>query len=137
MISNAPELETRVESSLTQTLKDAFPGVTVGAWSEPKDRTGKSIGVKVDNGGEEPQGTNIFNVTINIEARNLENQERELMRRMIGSSSPAKDTITAHGLGKFVMPSGQPVEVAAIARTAEDENQRVMSYVLTTSIQPI
>lgn len=137
MISEAPELETRVELCLTRTLKDAFPKMVIGSWSEPKERGEKSIGVKVDLLGEEPQGTNIFNAAISIEGRNLDHLDRDLMRRMLGSSAVAKDTITEYGAGMFRLPSGQPVAIEAITRSAEDEADRVITYSLSLSIQPI
>lgn len=137
MISDAPELETRVESCLTRTFKEAFPDAVIGSWSEPKERGRKSIGVKCDLIGEEPQGTNIFDASVSIEGRNLDHLDRDLMRRMLGSSAVAKDTITAYGAGKFRLPAGQPVAIESISRSAEDETERVITYSLSLSIQPI
>ena len=137
MIAEAPELETRIESCLARTLTDAFPNMVIGSWSDPKERGGKSIGIKVDLQGENPQGTNIFDTTISIEGRNLDYNDRDLMRRMLGSSAVAQETITAYAAGKFRLTSGQPVAIEAITRSAEDETERVITYALSISVQPI
>ena len=136
MTSVTPDLETRVEEALSRTFTDAFPGVTVGSWSSPATGTNKAIGVKVESEGEDPIGTNIFTTGIEVECQNLDYQERELMRQLIGNSRSAKETLAEHKQGRFSMPKGQPVEVLQSGRTADNENDRIITYTLSASLQP-
>ena len=137
MIEASPDLESRVERSLLNVLKDAFPGVGVFSFSSPGERSGKCIGVRVESGSENPIGTNIFDVSIEVESQNLSDVERKLLGDMLGNSYSAKETITNNGLGQFSMPSGQPVEMIGAPRTVEGEHDRIVTYSLAASIQPI
>jgi len=137
MTDTATDLETRVEQSIAQVLRDAFPSIPVGSWSESTEQAAKCIGIKVESGPEEPIGTNIFTVGIDVEARNFNSAERKLLSEMLGNSSCARETVSAHGTGKFVMPRGQAVELTGKPRTAEDEKSKILTYNLVASIQPI
>lgn len=136
MIDTTPELETRVEQALKDVFKDAFPDVTLSSWSEPVERGQKSIGIKAESEGEDPIGTNIFTVNIEIEARNLEHHEREIMRQMLGNARNAKITLSEYSNKRYAMPKGQPVDVLQAGRSAENEKDRLINYTLSASIQP-
>lgn len=135
-MNTAPDLPTRVERSLLSIFTDAFPSVALGVSSQPVKRGERSIGIKADQQAENPQGTNLHDVEITIEGRNLEFEERELLRRMIGNSRCALATLTERATKQFQLPKGDPVEVSGPEQTVEDENERIVSYTLTASIQP-
>lgn len=135
-IETAPDLSARVERSIISVFKDAFPAVAIGSASDPAKRGESSIGVKADQQGENPQGTNIHDVEIGIEARNLDHPTRELLRQMVGTSRSAYNTITERGAKQFSLPAGDPVEVNGPIQSAEDQDERVITYTLTASIQP-
>ena len=137
MTETLPELETRVEDALLRVFRDAFPGVAVHSFSDPGERQGKSLGVKVENGGEDPIGTNLFSVTAEIESRNLDERERSLLFDMLGNSYNAKETFLEHSGKLFAMPAGQPVELTGQPRTVENENDRIVTFQLSATIQPL
>jgi hypothetical protein len=137
MTETAPDLQDRVEQSLIRVFSDAFPDVTIASWSNPAPEKGKSIGIKAQSEGEDPIGTNMFNTSIEIEARNLNYAERELMRQMVGNSRSAVLTLSEYNQGKFSMPRGQPIEVLQGNRAAENENDRITTYTLSALLQPI
>lgn len=130
------ELETRVEAALSRVIKDAFPSVQITSWSEPDDREGKGIGIKVESTGEEVPGTEIHLCDISINAANLTGDERELMRRMFGNGITAKESLMQEAKGAYTTTQGQSVEVTGAPRTAEDQNRRVITYQLSASLQP-
>lgn len=137
MTDTTPDLAERVEDSIARVFRDAFPGILIATSSKPVDRVGTSIGIKAESGGEEPIGTNMFPVAIDIETRNLETQHRELMREMIGNADAAKQTVSAYSAKSFTMPRGQAVEMIGAPRTVENENDRIVTYSLVATIQPI
>jgi hypothetical protein len=137
MIDTTPDLAERVEDSIARVFRDAFPGILIATSSKPVDRVGTSIGIKAESGAEEPIGTNMFPVAIDIETRNLETQHRELMREMIGNADAAKQTVSAYSAKSFTMPRGQAVEMIGAPRTVENENDRIVTYSLVATIQPI
>ena len=137
MTSATPELETRVEQSLIRVFSDAFPGVEIASMTEPGERTGKCIGIKAESGMEDPIGTNMFPVSIEIESRNLNEGERQLMRDMVGNANSAKETLSAYSAKQFTMPRGQAVEMIGAPRTAEAQKERIVTFNLTATIQPI
>ena len=130
------DLESRVESSLSKVMRDAFPNVQVTSWSSPEQRQDKYIGIKVESGVEEIPETEIHQCEITIEASNLESQERELMRHMLGNAYTAKDTIMTEAKGQYRTVRGQPVEVMAAPRTAEEQKRRLITYQFSASLQP-
>jgi hypothetical protein len=137
MISATPELETRVEGALLRVFRDAFPDVAVYSFTDPGERSGTSLGVKVESQGENPIGTNLFEVSVDIEARNFDEEKRTLLYDMLGNAYNAKETFLEHSSRLFAMPAGQPVEMNGQPRTAENENDRIVSYQLTATIQPL
>jgi hypothetical protein len=137
MIDTTPDLAERVEDSIARVFRDAFPGILIATSSKPVDRVGTSIGIKAESGAEEPIGTNMFPVAIDIETRNLETQHRELMREMIGNADAAQQTVSAYSAKSFTMPRGQAVEMIGAPRTVENENDRIVTYSLVATIQPI
>lgn len=137
MTEAKPELETRVEDALLRVFRDAFPGVAVHSYSDPGNREGKSLGIKVENGGEDPIGTNLFSVTAEIESRNFEPDERALLFDMLGNAYNAKETFLEYSGKLFSMPAGQPVELTGQPRTVEGETDRIVTYQLTAHIQPL
>lgn len=136
MTETAPDLQDRVEHALIRVFKDAFPGVSIASWSEPQEQAGKTIGIKAESQGEEPIGTNMFNVSIDIQTRNLDFSERELMRQMVGNSRAAVATLSEYNKGQFSMPKGQPIDVLQAGRSAENENDRITNYQLQALLQP-
>lgn len=137
MIETTPDLAERVEDSIARVFRDAFLKVTIGTSSKPADESGPSIGIKAETGAEDPIGTNIFPVSIDIQARNLDSQQRELMRQMIGNADSAKETLSAYSAKAFTMTRGQTVEMIGAPRTVENENDRITTYSLVATIQPI
>jgi hypothetical protein len=137
MIDTLPDLAERVEDSIARVFRDAFPGVTLGTSSKPAEESGASIGIKAESGAEEPIGTNIFPVAIEIQTRNIDAQQRELMRQMIGNADSAKETLSAYSAKAFTMTRGQAVEMLGAPRTVEDANDRIVTYSLVATIQPI
>jgi len=137
MIETAPDLESRVEQSLLRVFRDAFPRVQVQSYSDPAESSGPGIGIKVETGAENPQGTNIFDVTIEIESRNLDSEQRQLLVQMIGNSKRAQETLTINSSRKFIFPQGQPIEITGAPRTVENETERIVTYEISASIQPI
>jgi hypothetical protein len=137
MIDTTPDLAERVEDSIARVFRDAFPGIVIATSSKPEERVGTSIGIKAETGAEEPIGTNMFPISIDIETRNLDAQQRELMREMIGNADSAKQTVSAYSAKSFTMPQGQAVEMIGAPRTVENENDRIVTYSLVATIQPI
>jgi len=137
MIDTTPDLAERVEDSIARVFRDAFPGVVIATSSKPEERVGTSIGIKAETGAEEPIGTNMFPISIDIETRNLDAPQRELMREMIGNADSAKQTVSAYSAKSFSMPRGQAVEMIGAPRTVENENDRIITYSLVATIQPI
>lgn len=137
MTDTKPDLDERVEDSIARVFRDAFPGVTLATSSKPAERSGTSIGIKAESGAEDPIGTNIFPVSVEIEARNLDSQQRELIRQMIGNADSAKETLSAYSAKAFTMPRGQAVEMIGAPRSVENENDRITTYSLVATIQPI
>jgi hypothetical protein len=137
MTETKPDLSNRVEASLLRVFREAFDGLPVFSFSDPGEQSGACIGIKTELGAEEPIGTNIFNVAIEVEARNLEPEQLQLLTDLIGNAHAGRDTIALYGAKQFVMPKGQPVEMAGAPRSVEDENERIITYSLTASIQPI
>jgi hypothetical protein len=137
MIETAPDLDCRVEDSLARVFRDAFPKVTIGTSSNPVERSGASIGIKAESGAEDPIGTNLFQVAIDIETRNLNVGQLQLMREMVGNSHVARETISAYSARAFCMPRGQAVEMTGAPRTVENENDRIITFSLSATIQPI
>lgn len=126
MIDTTPDLAERVEDSIARVFRDAFPSVVIATSSKPEERVGKSIGIKAETGAEEPIGTNIFPIAIDIETRNLDTQQRELMREMIGNADAAKQTVSAYSAKSFTMPRGQAVEMIGAPRTVEKDRKSVV-----------
>jgi hypothetical protein len=137
MTETRPDLESRVEHSLTRVLKDAFPGVPVHSLSDPGERAEKCIGVKVELGSENPIGTSLFDVSIEVKAQNLDAQQGLILANMIGTAHAAKETLSTHSARQFAMPRGQAVEMIGAPRTAEDEKTRIITYSLSATIQPL
>jgi len=137
MIDTIPDMETRVEESLERVFRVAFPGVTIQTASNPGERSGTCIGIKAESGAEDPIGTNMFPVAIEIEARNLSPAQSMLLREMIGNSRDAKETLSAYSSKQFAMPRGQAVEMIGAPRSVEDASDRIVTYNLTATIQPI
>jgi hypothetical protein len=130
-------LEEAVALSLRRTFADAFPGVQVVSWDAPEERERTFISFRIDNGGENPIGTNIHDINIAIRSRNLDAQQREIFRGMLGSAHSARCTLEENNKGKFVMPRGQAVELVAIEHETENQTDRIISATLNASIQPI
>ena len=137
MTEIAPDLESRVENALIRVFREAFPSLQVQSFSDPAESAGSGIGIKAEAGAENPQGTNIFDVTVEIEARNLDPQQRQLLAEMIGSSRAAQQTFNLYSSKSFIFPQGQPVEINGAPRTVENQNERIVTYEILTSIQPI
>ena len=137
MTSTAPDLETRVEQSLLRVFRDAFIDVDFASYAEPGERTGKCLGVKSESGAEDPIGTNMFPVSIEIEAVNFDEAERQLLHEMIGNAHNAKETISAYSAKQFAMPRGQAVEMLGAPRTVANQNERIITYNLIATIQPL
>lgn len=137
MIETAPDLESRVETSLLRVFREAFPSLQVQSFSDPAEATGPGIGIKVETGAENPQGTNIFDVTVEVEARNLDSAQRQLLTEMIGSSKSAQQTFQLYSSRSYIFPQGQPVEMNGAPRTVENQTERIVTYELSASIQPI
>jgi hypothetical protein len=137
MTSAKPDLSTRVEDSILAVLREAFPGVRVASYSDSADDQFVSIGVRAESGPENPIGTNIFDVGIEVQCKNLSGIQLQLMSAMIGTAHAAKETIEANAGRSFVMPRGQAVEVLGASRVVEDENSRVVTQSLSASIQPL
>lgn len=130
-------LEESISLSLTRTFKDAFPGVQVVSWDAPEDREKSNISLRADNDGEDPIGTNIHNVTIQIRATNLDARQREVFRSMLGTAHAARETVDENNNGKFAMPRGEAVELAGISHETENQTDRIMTVTLSASIQPL
>lgn len=137
MIDTLPDIDARVEDSIERVFRDAFPDVLIFTSSKPGERSGECIGIKAESGAEDPIGTNMFPVSIEIEARNLSMQSRQLMREMIGNADSAKETISSYSAKAFTMPRGQAVEMLGAPRTVEDATNRIITYSLVATIQPI
>lgn len=137
MTGTIPDLEDRVEKSLLRVFRDAFVGVPVFSYTEPGAREGTCIGIKAESGAENPIGTNLFDVSIEIEARNLKSHQRQLLADMIGNAHNAKETLAIHAGSQFAMPRGQAVEMIGAPRTTEDQDERILTYSLLASIQPL
>jgi len=137
MTLEKPDLETRVESSLLRVLRDAFPGVPCHAHTQPGESGGKCIGLKVESGAENPIGTNLFDVSIEIEARNIDAMERQLIFELFGNAYNARATLEIDTAKMFVMPRGQAVEMIGAPRTVEGDGERILSISLVASLQPI
>ena len=103
----------------------------------PGERTGKCIGIKTESGMEDPIGTNMFPINIEVEARNLDEGERHLMREMIGNSDSARETLSTYSAKQFSMPRGQSVEMIGSPRTVENQSDRIVTFNLIATIQPI
>jgi hypothetical protein len=130
-------LEEAIALSLTRTLKDAFPGIQVVSWDSPEDREKSNIGLRIDNNGENPLGTNIHDVSIQIRATNLDARQREVFRAMLGNTRSARETVEENNKGKFSMPQGEAVELAGISHETENQTDRIMTVTLSASIQPL
>jgi hypothetical protein len=130
-------LEEAVSLSLRRTLKDAFPGVQVVAWDASEDREKVNVSLRIDSEGENPIGTNIFDIIISIRATNLNASQREILRSMFGSAHAAAETVSAENKGKFAMPQGQPVEILSISHETENQTDRISNIALNASIQPL
>lgn len=137
MTETTPDIDARVEDAIERVFRDAFPSVVIVTSSKPGERSGECIGIKAESGAEDPIGTNMFPVSVEIEARNLSIQSRHLMREMIGNAAAAKETISAYSAKAFAMPRGQAVEMLGAPRTVEDANDRIITYSLTATIQPL
>ena len=137
MTNLTQDLDTRVELSLVRILSEAFPSYPVGSWSNSEEMEGSCIGVKAESGAEEPIGTNMFPVSIEIEARNLTEDDRQLLFEMVGNANSAKATVAEYSGGKFAMPQGQAVEMLGSPRTVENEKDHVISYSLSATVQPL
>ena len=137
MIETIPDIGTRVEQSLTRIFKDAFPNIAIRSFSEPGERDEKSLGVRCDVGPEEPIGTNMFDTLVEIEARNFDEGDRQILHGMIGNTSSARETIEAYSAKQFAMPRGQAITMNGAPRTVEDQKERIVTYSLTATIQPL
>lgn len=136
MIEAIPDLESRVEQSLSRVFRDAFPSYTIGSYGAPVELGGKSIGIKAERGAEDPIGTNMFPVTITIESHNFDEGDLQLLHDMIGNASNARATVAEYAAKQFSMPQGQAVEVAGAPRTVEEANERIVTYNLNATLQP-
>ena len=130
-------LEEAVSLSLRRTLKDAFPGVQVVAWDAPEDREKVNVSLRIDSEGENPIGTNIFDVVISVRATNLNASQRDILRSMLGTTYAAGETLRENNQGKYSMPQGQPVEIISIGHETENQTDRISNIALNASIQPI
>ena len=127
----------RIEQSLERVLVDAFPGVPVHSFSDPGEREGRCIGIKAELGAENPIGTNLYDVAIDIESRGMTPGEIQLLTEMVGTASAAKETLSTHSAKQFVMPRGQAVEMIGSPRSVEDQGTRIVNFSLSATIQPI
>ena len=137
MTETIPDIDARVEESIERVFRDAFPSVVIVTSSKPGTREGECIGIKAESGAEDPIGTNMFPVSVEIEARNLSMQSRQLMREMIGNADSAKETLSAYSAKAFTMPRGQAVEMLGAPRTVENADDRIVTYSLIATIQPL
>jgi hypothetical protein len=137
MLETKPELETRIEDSIARVFRDAFPKVPVHSYGNPGERSGKCVGLRAELGAENPIGTNLYDCLVEIEARNFDAPDRQLLHDMIGNASAAKETLSTHSAKLFAMPRGQAVEMIGAPRTVEDQNERIITYSLSVTIQPI
>jgi len=56
---------------------------------------------------------------------------------MIGTATEAKETLATYSGSAFAMPAGQAVEMIGGPRTVENEGDRIVTYSLVATIQPI
>jgi hypothetical protein len=131
------DLSQRVEESLLGILRDAFPGVRCSSYSDDAERDFVSIGVRVDVGAENPIGTNMFDVSVEVEARNLDPRALQILADMLGNSRDAKETLEAKAGRLYTMPRGQAVEMIGAPRTVEEEDSKIVTYQLSATIQPL
>ena len=137
MTDTKPDLSSRVEDALLSVFREAFDKVPVFSNTSPGERSGTCIGIKVEEGAEEPIGTNMFDVSIEVEARNFSTDQAQLLADLIGNSHSAKETLSLYSSRHFVMPRGQAVEMLGAPRTVEDQGERIITYSLSASIQPL
>lgn len=138
MIDTKPDLSTRIEDALKSVFREAFAkDVSIFSNTDPGERSGSCIGIKTEEGAEEPIGTNMFDVSIEVEARNLDSAQTQLLSELIGTSSASKQTLQIYSSGHFAMPQGQAVEMLGAPRTVEDQGERITTYSLSASIQPL
>jgi hypothetical protein len=137
MTETLPDLESRVEDTVIRVFRDAFPSLSVWGFTQPGEREKRSIGISVVLGAENPIGTKLYDVAIEIETRNLNSDERQLVMDMVGTAHAAKETLSIYSASSFAMPSGQPVEMIGAPRTVENEGDRIVTYSLAATIQPI
>lgn len=136
MTDTKPDLSTRIDAALLRVFRDAFDGIPVFSFTDPGERSGTCIGIRSEVGAEQPIGTNLFDVTIEIESRNLDSDQLQLLSEMVGTSFAARETIELYSNGHFVMPRGQAVEMLGAHRSVEDQGERIITHSLTASIQP-
>lgn len=137
MTDTTPDLATRLDDALLSVFREAFEGVEVYSFTSPGERSHSCIGIKTEVGQENPIGTNLFDVSVDIQARNLSAGQVQLLADMVGNSWSARETIERYSAGQFVMPRGQAVEMVGATRTTEDQDERVVTHSLIASIQPI
>ena len=89
MTDTKPSLSSRVEDALDRVFTEAFDGIAVFSLTKPGERSGTCIGIKVEEGAEEPIGTNMFDVSIEVEARNFATDQAQLLADLIGNSHSA------------------------------------------------
>lgn len=130
-------LEEAAALALRNLMRDAFPGVQCVSWDSPEEREKVNIAIRIDSLGEQPIGSGMHDVSIAVRATNLDAREREVMRTMLGNSRESTDLIREAGRGLFSMPRGQAVDVAAISHETENQTDRIASYTLTATLQPI
>lgn len=137
MTDTKPDLSSRVEGALLSVFREAFDKVPVFSNMNAGERAGTCLGIKVEEGAEEPIGTNMFDVSIEVEARNLSADQAQLLAELIGNSHAAKETLQLYSARHFAMPRGQAVEMLGAPRTVEDQGERITTYSLSASIQPL
>jgi hypothetical protein len=137
MTDTLPDLESRIEDAIARVFRDAFPSLPVYCFTQPGEREKVCIGVSVALGAENPIGTKLYDVAIEVETRNLNNDERQLVMDMIGTATEAKETLATYSGSAFAMPAGQAVEMIGGPRTVENEGDRIVTYSLVATIQPI
>lgn len=137
MTDTKPDLSSRVEDALLSVFREAFDGIPVFSNTNAGKRSGTCIGIKAEEGAEEPIATNMFDVAIEVEARNLTADQAQLLAELIGNSHAAKETLQLYSARQFAMPRGQAVEMLGAPRTVEDQGERITTYSLSASIQPI
>lgn len=130
-------LEEAAALALRNLMRDAFPGVQCVSWDAPEERERTHIAMRIDSLGEQPIGSGMHEVNIAVRAANLDSRHRELMRSMLGTAREATALIREAGKGMFTMPRGEAVDVAAISHETENQTDRIASYALNASIQPI